>query len=62
MLLLRQWSLTPYHLHPQLDDQVHQWWALEILDGKILRELAFYQSPFYPYFSALVYKIFGLHP
>jgi len=61
-LLLHQWSLTPYHLHPQLDDQVHLWWARRILDGQVLRERAFYQSPFYPYLLALVYKLFGPHP
>lgn len=61
-LLLRQWSHTPYHLHPQLDDQVHQQWALEILGGALLRERAFYQSPFYPYLCAIVYKLFGTHP
>lgn len=61
-LLLHQWSLTPYHLHPQLDDQVHLAWASDILGGKLLRERAFYQSPFYPYLIALVYKLFGTHP
>lgn len=61
-LLLHQWSLTPYHLHPQLDDQVHRAWTLEIWGGKLLRERAFYQSPFYPYFCALVYKLIGVRP
>ena len=41
---------------------MHQWWALQILGGKLLRERAFYQSPFYPYLSALVYRIGGFHP
>ncbi|OGR97315.1 MAG: hypothetical protein A2V88_01240 [Elusimicrobia bacterium RBG_16_66_12] len=41
---------------------MHQWWAREILDGKLLRERAFYQSPFYPYLLALIYKLFGIHP
>lgn len=62
LLLLAQWSRTPYHLHPQLDDLVHQLWADDILHGELMRPRAFYQSPFYPYLLALVYKLFGVRP
>ncbi len=61
-LLLVQWSRTPYWLSVRLDDEIHQLWAREILDGKLLRGAPFYQSPFYPYFSALVYKLVGWRP
>ena len=61
-LFLRQWSRTPYYLFPRLDDQAHHLWALDILHGGLLRGRAFYQSPFYPYFLALLYKAVGVRP
>jgi hypothetical protein len=61
-LLLVQWSRAPYYLFPQLDDQVNLLWAREIFDGRWLRERAFYQSPLYPYLSALVFSAAGWRP
>lgn len=61
-VFLAQWSRTPYFLYPQLDDQVHQWWALDILQGHLLRGKTFYSSPLYPYLMALTYKVCGVHP
>ncbi len=61
-VFLVQWMKTPFFLSPQTDAKIHQLWALEILQNGIWRDTAFYQSPFYPYLMALLYKIFGVHP
>ena len=34
-------------------------WAQEILSGQWFKNQPFYQAPFYPYFLAIVYKLFG---
>ena len=34
-------------------------WARQIADGAWVGREVFYQAPFYPYFLATVYKIFG---
>ncbi|MDD2772468.1 MAG: glycosyltransferase family 39 protein [Elusimicrobiales bacterium] len=60
LFFLYQWSNTPYYANPHVDAWVHKDWALAILSGRFLRERAFYQSPFYPYFLAGVYKVFGV--
>jgi 4-amino-4-deoxy-L-arabinose transferase-like glycosyltransferase len=42
-------------------DAYHQW-ALRIAAGDWLGQGVFYQSPLYPYFLALIYKLFGASP
>ncbi len=54
-----QWLGLPYFYAPQTDARIHELWALDILHGHLLRGQAFYQSPFYPYLLALLYKFFG---
>ncbi|MCX5796080.1 MAG: glycosyltransferase family 39 protein [Elusimicrobia bacterium] len=61
-VFLAQWSRLPYIDAPRVDAQVHHDWALEILHGRLIRERAFYQSPFYPYLLAAGYKLFGIRP
>ena len=61
LVFIFQWRQTPYYGNLLVDALVHQQWALEILGGKLLRGQAFYQSPFYPYLLAIIYKISGVH-
>ena len=61
-VFLGQWLGLPYVGSLSADAWVHDKWALEILGGQLVRHAAFYQSPFYPYFLAFFYKIFGHHP
>ncbi|PIU20323.1 MAG: hypothetical protein COT18_02860 [Elusimicrobia bacterium CG08_land_8_20_14_0_20_59_10] len=61
-LFLVQWAQLPYIDAFRADAWVHDKWALEILENGLIRRTAFYQSPFYPYFLALFYKVFGHHP
>ncbi|MDD2806659.1 MAG: glycosyltransferase family 39 protein [Elusimicrobiales bacterium] len=56
---LLQWFGLPYLGALSADAWAYDRWALEILDGGLLRQTAFYQSPFYPYLLALSYKLFG---
>ncbi len=41
------------------DAEAYHHWALRIADGRWLGDGIFYQAPLYPYFLALVYKVFG---
>jgi len=41
------------------DSESYDSWAMEIYEGNWLGNHVFYQSPFYPYFLAIVYSIFG---
>jgi 4-amino-4-deoxy-L-arabinose transferase-like glycosyltransferase len=61
LIFLFQWRATPYYSNLVVDAMAHQRWAMDILGGKLLREQAFYQSPFYPYLLAGIYKIAGAH-
>jgi tetratricopeptide (TPR) repeat protein len=56
-----QWMRTPLGRMPLLDAKSYETWAMDILAGHLVREKAFYQSPFYPYFLAVIYKILGHH-
>ncbi len=59
LLFIFQWLKTPLSQVPVVDAKMYNSWALAIASGHLLRERAFYQSPFYPYLLALIYKIFG---
>jgi Flp pilus assembly protein TadD/4-amino-4-deoxy-L-arabinose transferase-like glycosyltransferase len=53
---------VPYFHHPVGDSLVYHARALAIVAGDwIGREAYFHSSPLYPYFLALVYKIFGVN-
>lgn len=57
-----QWAHLPYIDSLAIDAWACDRWALDILNGHLIRHTAFYQSPFYPYFLAGFYKLFGHHP
>ncbi|MBI4803124.1 MAG: glycosyltransferase family 39 protein [Elusimicrobia bacterium] len=61
-VFLAQWADLPYIDSLAADAWACDRWALDILDGRLIRHTAFYQSPFYPYFLAAFYKLFGHQP
>ncbi len=54
-----EWERLPYGRAPLLDALAYDMWARTISDGQLLRGTAFYQSPLYPYFLGLLYRLFG---
>lgn len=50
---------TPFFTHPVLDSQEYDRWARDIAGGNWLGSETFFQAPLYPYFLALVYRVFG---
>ena len=44
------------------DAEAYHQWALRIANGDWIGEGVFYQAPLYPYFLAIVYKVFGDGP
>ena len=59
LLFLLQVKDHPLFLNPIIDSYAYDQWALEIAKGKVLGSEIFYQDPLYPYFLAVIYKIFG---
>ncbi len=59
---LLQWLRLPYIDSLCADAWANDQWALDILNGGLIRHRAFFQSPFYAYFLAAFYKIFGHEP
>ncbi|MGB9153051.1 MAG: glycosyltransferase family 39 protein, partial [Alphaproteobacteria bacterium] len=54
-----QWHELPYGDAPLWDAKGHDDWAMKILQGQFLQPTAFYSSPLYPFFLALIYQLFG---
>lgn len=42
-----------------MDGEYHDEWAMRISEGDWIGEEAFFRAPLYPYFLAIIYKIFG---
>lgn len=61
-LLLIQIAGTPYLEVGNIDSTAYHQWALKIANGAWWPDGTFYQSPFYAYFLAVLYKIFGPGP
>ncbi|OGS50551.1 MAG: hypothetical protein A3J79_06390 [Elusimicrobia bacterium RIFOXYB2_FULL_62_6] len=61
-VFVAQWAHLPYIDSLAVDAWACDRWALDILNGHLIRDTAFYQSPFYPYFLAGFYKLFGHNP
>jgi len=62
LLYLGQIAGHPYFDTLVLDAQAYDRQARQILNGNWLGGKVFYQDPFYPYFLAVIYKIFGPEP
>jgi len=58
--ILQQIKLDPLFSYPVLDGLYHHTWASAIARGDWLGREAFFRAPLYPYFLALVYKVFGI--
>ena len=62
LLCLERLSRSPLFLPARGDMHFYNEWALRILRGDLDLHTAFYGLPLYPYFLALVYRIFGYSP
>src|SRR5438128_8477695 len=54
-----QFRVTPYYDHPLVDAHLYDEKAWRIAGGDWLGDAVFYQDPFYPYFLAVLYRVFG---
>jgi 4-amino-4-deoxy-L-arabinose transferase-like glycosyltransferase len=58
-VLLYNISQTPYFEAGNIDSEAYQEWATGIAGGRWWPAGHFYQSPFYAYFLAILYAVFG---
>jgi len=56
---LFQMMSLPWFDTPTMDAEYHDQWAQAIVHGEDFGEGVFFRAPLYPYFLALIYKIFG---
>ena len=49
----------PFFNHLSLDPAYYNNWALDIFHGDWISSRAFDLSPLYPYFLAIIYRVFG---
>ena len=62
LLYLADVSGQPFFTAPIVDQASYDRWAAAIAaSGDWLGQEPFYQDPLYPYFLAVIYKIFGRH-
>ena len=54
-------SFDPLFYRPIMDALYHHNWAISIVTGDWLGNDSFFRAPLYPYFLALIYKIFGIN-
>lgn len=54
-----QMQSSPHFFSPTMDPLFHDAWAQNIADGNWVGSKVFFRAPFYAYFLAVVYKIFG---
>jgi tetratricopeptide (TPR) repeat protein len=59
LVYLLQVKSNPHFFSPTMDPLYHDIWAQNIANGNWIGTKAFFRAPFYPYFLAVVYKIFG---
>jgi len=50
---------SPFFDHLDLDSRFYDLWAKEIAGGEWVGDEVFFMGPLYPYFLAIIYKIFG---
>ena len=61
LIYLAQLSETPLFQVLIGDGRQYDIWAQQIASGEWLGRDVFYQTPLYPYFLAVLYKVFGHH-
>lgn len=59
LIYLLQIQANPHFNVPTMDPLYHDVWAQNIAGGNWIGSSVFFRAPFYPYFLALVYKVFG---
>jgi tetratricopeptide (TPR) repeat protein len=59
LIYLLQVKSNPHFFSPTMDPLYHDIWAQNIAGGNWIGSKVFFRAPFYAYFLALVYKIFG---
>lgn len=60
LVCLLEHRSSPYFTYPVIDEASYVEWAREIARGEVLGGKVFYQDPLYPYFLALIFKLFGV--
>ncbi len=58
-IYMLQMQSSPHFFSPTMDPLFHDTWAQNIADGNWIGSKVFFRAPFYAYFLAVVYKIFG---
>jgi tetratricopeptide (TPR) repeat protein len=62
LVYLNELREAPFFHHPIGDSRIYHERALDIAAGDMVgREAYFHSSPLYPYFMALIYKVFGVN-
>ncbi len=59
IIYLLQIKTNPHFFSPTMDPLYHDVWAQNIAGGNWIGGKVFFRAPFYAYFLAIVYKIFG---
>ncbi len=59
IIYLLQMKENPHFFSPTMDPLYHDAWAQNIASGNWIGEKVFFRAPFYAYFLAIVYKVFG---
>jgi tetratricopeptide (TPR) repeat protein len=59
LIYMLQMQSSPHFSSPTMDPLFHDTWAQNIADGNWIGSKVFFRAPFYAYFLALIYKIFG---
>lgn len=59
LVYLLQVKSNPHFSSPTMDPLYHDVWAQNIANGSWIGTKVFFRAPFYPYFLAVVYKLFG---
>jgi len=60
LLYLWEYSQVPDWEQLTVDNNFHHHWALSILDGNIIGDTTYFRAPFYIFYLALIYKLFGV--
>jgi len=59
IIYLLQIKANPHFFSPTMDPLYHDAWAQNIAGGNWIGSKVFFRAPFYAYFLAIVYKVFG---
>ncbi len=60
LVYIWEYSQLPEWTQLTVDNNFHHYWALTIADGNLLGDTTYFRAPFYIYYLAAVYKLFGV--